>query len=530
MSIWLMQIAAACIFPCLDVITDFTQALPTLYHQPDTTKFWMQVVVLVLSSLVGAVTVTVDNSVWKQLGVHPGLKLAGILGFFVVFPLFPFSVLTTAAVAWIAGDADTMEECLHSVDEIVGGGIMEAVLSFALQGDAHFRDGIPGLRLSLLCSLLSISKGAFTHSTRSKVYWSLLLRGVDKKTVDKNLPIITGPLGGLMSDPGRAILLGVHYLLETTSGRGCIILFQHFARETFEVSLCRMSFAWAAFVGGQAVLLLAAAWWTALQAPMQMGTAALIGQFFIPTPLLNASLRVMPMYAVRCAGQMVVLLVSFADLGDRRELNGAEARMAELAWLVAGTSAGMMATLLALRGCAAMQVPTPWQQEALAAAWSEAADAIRSRRYNYGWGDITPRQCAHPSLTHFAKYCINDAQTPGSMYFMGAAMLNMAPEQEDATRDIELPEQPTNTFEVLAEICKHNPKWLKRVFAGLQALSISSCKALASLPAELGQLAGLQKLRISDCGALASLPAELGHLAGLQELSDILYITISRHT
>ena len=31
----------------------------------------------------------------------------------------------------------------------VGAEIMEAVLSFALQGDAHFRDGIPGLRLCL---------------------------------------------------------------------------------------------------------------------------------------------------------------------------------------------------------------------------------------------------------------------------------------------------------------------------------------------------------------------------------------------
>ena len=36
--------------------------------------------VLVLSSLVGAVTFTMENSVWKQLGVHPGLKLAVIIG------------------------------------------------------------------------------------------------------------------------------------------------------------------------------------------------------------------------------------------------------------------------------------------------------------------------------------------------------------------------------------------------------------------------------------------------------------------
>mmetsp|Transcript_124049 Transcript_124049/g.322248 ORF Transcript_124049/g.322248 Transcript_124049/m.322248 type:complete len:620 (-) Transcript_124049:314-2173(-) len=534
-----IPVVVGCALPCADVSTDYGQALPAIYNQ-NRSKFRLQVIILVASSMCGASAYVVDHSLWSKLRINTALKAAVVLGIFVVFPLFPFSVLSTACVAWVIGDVGLLEKCQAVVPIIAAGEALEAFLSFALQSDAFFVDKVDGLLFSLACGLLSLCKIGVEHNVAKKVFWSCELGGMmETSASDRVFPIVTGPLKGLTASWWRTLMLGIHSILEIASGTGCLVLFHRSMHDTFWAEQFGCSFAWSVLYGLEVAALLLV---FVLQAPYSItecARSALTAPIFIPLSILDSSMQVLPSYIVRLAAQGTTFLaVTSCCRGKTCDIDGVQATMAMCAWLTGISTCLMWLTLTVLRSCGSYSTLQTWQTEACEEAAVEIMTLLKQRRNRPVAKDIRLAQSGHPAARHFfnkladkikmemdvdgeyhgpgdrrGSYQDGEWLVPGDENFHGVISASLVLPADWS----ELHSVKTLSIDDCNTLTSLPPEFFRRL-KSLKALHFRACPSLSSLPEEVGQLELLEDLTFENCDALTTVPVVLAQMPSLKRL------------
>jgi hypothetical protein len=433
LTLLLIPIVIGCGVPSADVTTDYGIALPTFYALEDKTMFLMQLLILVVSTVSAAIMFIHDHSVLSQLRVQPGLKGALIVGIVLAFPLFPFSVLITAMVAWAKGSKQLLAQCAESLPIIIAGEVLEGVLSFVVQANAFFTvDDVEDIWISVVLSLLSVSKAAAMHSTREKVYWALRLRSVSSIGEDAEFSCITGPLKSLTSSVWRSLLILAHSILEVSSGVGCLVLFHTVAHDTFIMQPWGMllwigpfSYSWAVFSLLQITLALPIMASIGLVSGASLIVSAGLTPFFVPLPLLDGNIRVMPIYVVRAASQATVMAGVF--MAGSFRLNSGNLLL--LVHITAVTSLGMWLTLLLVRACGAISGVPEWHAEWADTAKQAILGFIEREEKEVDEQTMTVAQANHPQL----KVMIDPLA--GSGYMLSGAPDHSGSESEEESEE-----------------------------------------------------------------------------------------------
>mmetsp|Transcript_59746 Transcript_59746/g.142160 ORF Transcript_59746/g.142160 Transcript_59746/m.142160 type:complete len:704 (+) Transcript_59746:82-2193(+) len=304
-----------------DLTTDVSLAIPALRVCGLEEAVWWQIGGMAVTSVVGCLAFVIGGGFFRSMRALPMyLRLLLLCLSGLAYHVISVFVALVALIAWTISDSEAVEDCRTAAPRLAWGGLAKALLSLCIQVPVLLSNDFSqsaeveaksSLLVSIIFSLAAAVSAAIAFDSCDRVHLYILVRqGLGDAAVEKNFPVITGPLNSVFESPLRWLALALHRTVEILGGLLLFLLFHLSWRKMLAGRPPEMLLIpWLIFLGMHVVLFLRMGAPATQQVSLLKVVGAPLSCLCVPLSLLDITGAPIMAFIGRFSAQVVVLCV-----------------------------------------------------------------------------------------------------------------------------------------------------------------------------------------------------------------------------